>query len=330
MEIVVKKLKEVNCFKITLFLIKLIFVLTATITPGQAVMDGKPSYTAEMTTAYRAIAAKDPDEKIRNPDSLAEKFVSEEFWFYTYYSRDYAASMRWIKKYKIATYYYVNARTKHIDALVKKAVKNGVTQIVNLGAGLDSRAYRFRDEMPDVIFFEMDLPAVIAQKQQRLQEIFGSIPPYVAYVPIDFNKQSIEKELKKAGYDPKKKTFFIWEGVTYYITANAVESTLNFIADSSCSGSTVVFDYIPEEAFGGDETKYPGYKRYAGFVRVKGEPFVFGIPGNNAEGYVKERGFKSLSDLGPADLVKKYLIRSDGTVDGRPNSFFRIIHAQVP
>jgi len=64
--------------------------------------------------------------------------------------------------------------------------------------------------------------------------------------------QKIEDAMGKAGYDPKKVTCFIWEGVTYYITGDAVDQTLRFIAARSAPGSTVVFDYIPEPAIKGE------------------------------------------------------------------------------
>ena len=86
----------------------------------------------------------------------------------------------------------------------------------------------------------------------------GHVPDDVVYVPIDFNTQNIPDELKKAGYDPGHKTFFIWEGVTMYISADAVDSTLRFIATGSAPGSSVVFDYMPLGAIQGDFEKLPG------------------------------------------------------------------------
>jgi methyltransferase (TIGR00027 family) len=216
-----------------------------------------------------------------------------------------------------------------MDSSLRQAVGDGAAQVVNLGAGYDSRAYRFRDVMPNVQFFEIDLPAMIHEKKRRLKEIFGQVPDYVAYVPIDFNIQNIPDELKKAGYDRHKKTFFIWEGVTMYISAEAVEDTLAFIA-ASAPGSSVIFDYMPLGAVQGDFKKYPDVRGLSFWVAYRGEPFIFGIPEGKGVVYVEQRGLSVLSDLGPKELEAKYLTRSDGNLDGPCTSAFRIMHATVP
>ncbi len=288
------------------------------------------SITAEGVAAARAIFAQHPDPKVRNDDYLAMKLVAPEYWHYSLMKPDYKTGVLVTKTFRFDTNYYVNARTKHMDALLKQAADDGATQVVNLGVGYDSRAYRFRDAMPKAQFFEIDLPAMIEEKKRRLKLALGKVPDYVAYVPIDFNTQNIPDELKKAGYDPGQKTFFIWEGVTYYISREAVDSTLRFIATQSAPGSSVVFDYMPLGVIKGDFKTYPDARRLSFWVAYRGEPFVFGIPEGESVSYVSKRGLKVLSDLKPKDLEEKYLTRSDGTLDGPCTSAFRIMHAVVP
>jgi len=299
---------------------------------SSAVRPGKVSFTAEITTAQRAVAAMHPDEKLRNPDYLAEKFVSDECWHYYHYSRDFKTSMTFIKTFRVGTYYYTNARTKHIDRLFQEAAKDGLEQVLVLGAGFDSRAYRFQKHLPKVKFFEMDLPATIAQKQATVIKIFGKAPRNVVYVPIDFNTQDIGAALKAKGYLPKRKTFIIWEGVTYYIAAQAVDKTLRFIASHSAPGSTVVFDYMPDPAVKGDYKKYPAVRRAAFRLALAGEPLLSGLPeGSGAvNGYINERGLEVISDVGSQELTQMYLIGSDGKPDGKPPGHFRIVYAKVP
>ena len=185
----------------------------ALITPATwAVESGMLSITAEGVTAARAIFAQHPDKKVRNDDYLAMKMVAPEYWHYSVMNPDYDIGVLVTRTFRIYTNYYVNARTQHMDALLKQAAEDGATQVVNLGAGYDSRAYRFRDAMPAVRFFEIDLPAMIQEKKRRVELALGQLPGDVVYVPIDFNTQNIPGELKKAGYDPGRKTFFIWEG----------------------------------------------------------------------------------------------------------------------
>ncbi len=290
----------------------------------------KASRSAEVVVAWRAIAAHDPDERVRNPDYLAEKFIGPGFLETIGLSSDFELSRKLLKARGIFTYYYVNARTHYIDTILKKMASEGVKQVVILGAGYDSRAYRFRKIFPDLKFLEVDLPATQAQKKERLTEIFGSPPDWVAYAPIDFNTQRLEDVLKEAGYDSTKKTFFVWEGVTYFITEGGVDSTLRFIAQHSAPGSSVVFDYMHRSVIDGDFSEYPEARKLFAVMAKKGEPYIFGIPEGEAEGFVNQRGLEVLSDLGADELTKRYLLPSDGTADAPTARFVRIIHAAVP
>src|SRR5215813_13947300 len=127
---------------------------------------GKVSVTAEAVCALRAAAARHPDPKVRNPDYLAERFVDEAFWRASPYRGDPERARH------NPIFFDVNARTHHVDALLVEALSRGATQVVNLGAGFDSRAYRFRDRFPQVRFFELDLPATSAAKRERVVKIF--------------------------------------------------------------------------------------------------------------------------------------------------------------
>ena len=290
----------------------------------------RPSRSAQAVAAFRAIGAHDPDEKIRNPDYLAEKFIGAGFLETIGLSSDFEISRKLLKIRGNFAYYYVNARTHHIDTLLRKVVSEGVKQVVILGAGHDSRAYRFRKAFPNVKFFEVDLPATQAQKKKRLAEIFGSPPDWVGYAPIDFNTQSLEEVLKEAGYDTAKKTFFVWEGVTFFITEGDVDSTLRFIVQHSAPGSSVVFDYMPRSVIDGDFSRYHEAQWLFQMMAAQGEPYIFGIPEGEAEDFVNQRGLEVLSDLGPDELTKRYLVRSDGSIDGPTARFIRIMHASVP
>jgi methyltransferase (TIGR00027 family) len=323
-------LNKIDSKRFRIGLVTSLLVLILSYPAAWAVESGMLSITAEGVTAARAIFAQHPDPKVRNDDYLAMKMVAPEYWHYSLMKPDYKTGVLVTKTFRFDTNYYVNARTKHMDALLKEAAKDGATQVVNLGAGYDSRAYRFRDIMPKAHFFEIDLPAMIEEKKRRLKVALGYVPDDVAYVPIDFNTQNIPDELKKAGYGPDRKTFFIWEGVTMYISAEAVDSTLRFIATQSAPGSSVVFDYMPLGAIQGDYKKYPDIRRLAFWVAYRGEPFVFGIKAGESVAYVSKRGLKVMSDLNPKDLEKRYLTRSDGTLDGPCTSAFRIMHARVP
>ncbi|HVO67890.1 MAG TPA: SAM-dependent methyltransferase [Syntrophales bacterium] len=292
------------------------------------------SQTAEAFAMFRAIASMDPDKKINNNDVFAEKFVPlvEKCNLYLkaqIVRKDFAQLKRIIKINHASPYFYANARAKHGDAILTDALKNGTTQVIILGAGYASHAYRFHGAAPDVKFFEVDLPEIQVDKIKKVNEIFGKLPDWVTYCPIDFQTQTLEIELKKAGYDESKKSHFIWEGVTYFIGAAAVGSTLQFIADHSAPGSSVVFDYLLRPVIEGD-FRYYGASMAVGWVTIMGEPYIFGIHDGEVESFINQKGLSLISDLGPPELTQKYLIRSNGKEDGRMMGHFRIAYAKVP
>ena len=285
---------------------------------------GRVSTTAESVCVLRAVAAKHPDPKIRNPDYLAEKFVSEEFWRTSPF-RTYPDRAR-----HNPNYFWVNARTHHMDAVLMQALSTGATQVVNLGAGFDSRAYRFRERFPNVRFFELDLPAMIDAKRQRVVKIFGALPDRVVLVPTDFTARPLDVVLREAGYDHTQRTFFIWEGVTMYLPEAANLSTLRFIRSGSAPGSSVIYDYVLDATLRPDGGGLYGAKSTAAYLASVGEPLLTGWSQRQAADIATREGLVVVSDVGPAELTARYLIGSDGQPDGMMGEFPRIIHVRVP
>jgi len=295
-----------------------------------AVEPEQVSWTAEGVAAMRAIAAQHPDPKIRCPDDLAGRFVSAEFYRYSPFAPDYETSIKVVRAYRAGTYYSLNARTHYIDGVLEQMAEKGLTQVVSLGAGLDTRAYRFSDRFPNIRFFEMDLPATSGFKKRKVIEVLGALPESVAYVSIDFNKETIDAALKRAGWDPSRKTYFIWEGCTYYISKEAVDDTLAFFARSTAPGSMAVFDYVPDSVIAGDFSRYPAAKFTMVRCEVAGEPWTFGFPEGSPDRYVNKLGLTVVEDLGAEELKERFLIGSNGKPDGDPARYFRIMLVSVP
>jgi methyltransferase (TIGR00027 family) len=304
-------------------------VLSISIPSSQALKPGEVSLVAEMQTGFRAIAAMDPDEKIRNPDYLAEKFLTPNFWFFGPLVKDYKKSRAFIKFYRGSRYYTINALTWHVDNILKDISEKNLEQVVNIGAGFDSRPYRFGKQMPNVHFFELDQPATLALKIEMVKNEFGRLPAGVSYIPVNYRTQYIFDSLKRAGYDENKKTLFIWEGATPQTDREVVEYTLEYIAKHSAPGSEVVFDYICDEVVRGDYSKYRGARFMAVRLSANGETLKFGIPEGHSREFITQHGLKVISDLGSKELAKRYLVRSDGSIDGSPTAFVRVMHAKV-
>ncbi len=162
------------------------------------------------------------------------------------------------------------ARTTFYDAALERHIGK-IRQLVILGAGFDTRAYRL-PRSSQVRCFEVDTPKTQEFKQRMLRKA-GVDASEVAYVPADFLKDDWLEKLLEAGFDPTKPSFFLWESVTMYLDREAVEGTLRKIAGTA-AGVVVAFDYFSAEII---ESKSL-YMRYArAIINATGEPWVFGI-----------------------------------------------------
>ncbi len=288
----------------------------------------KPKYTAEAVAAWRAIGAQEKDQCIRNPDFLAGKFLGPKFWLITRVAPLVKLAMRFVPHILPGSYYFLTARTKHIDATLKQVIDQGVEQLVILGAGYDSRAYRFRDMLKEVRVFEVDLPETQARKKRKLINLLGSLPEWVEFIAMDFNTERLDSRLLESNYDPLRKSFFIWEGVCPYVSPEAVDQILSFVAHRSGAGSSIIFDYIYHSVVEGT-CDYYGARTVARSVARHGEPYIFGIPEGTAAQFLAQRGYALVADFGPEKLESTYLIGENGKLSGRVLGYVSTAHAIV-
>ncbi|MDD3135510.1 MAG: class I SAM-dependent methyltransferase [Methanoregula sp.] len=196
-------------------------------------------------------------------------------------------------------------RVRYFDDIVKKAVDSGCEQLVILGAGYDTRAYRIAGIKEKVRVFEVDHPDTQSRKITRITEIFGTLPDHVVYVPIDFEKQNLAQQLKTSGYSPSKKTLFVMEGLVCYIDENAVKATLSFIVNNSGTGSVVLFDYFPESVVNGTCIQEVGKNMRTRAIEY-GEPFRFGIREGTVTAFLEDKGFYHIHSVNCADVKNTY------------------------
>lgn len=143
--------------------------------------------------------------------------------------------------------HYVPLRTRAIDDALRDAVRGGATQLVVLGAGLDNRAYRL-DELATVRAFEIDYPSTQQDKVARLDALPSKPVPTaksLVRVPVDFERDRLDRALLAAGFDPAARTFWIWEGVVVYLTREAISGTLAAVSALSAPGSRIALTYTP-------------------------------------------------------------------------------------
>ena len=120
--------------------------------------------------------------------------------------------------------------------LFSQALKQGFDQVAIFGAGLDSRALRFQEINQGTKIFELDAPITQQQKLKAYRAKKLNVPNNLIFVPIDFNKENLAEKMEQAGFLTGKKTLFIMEGVTMYLSPEAVDGTFRFISEVSGDG----------------------------------------------------------------------------------------------
>lgn len=223
---------------------------------------------------------------------------------------------------------YVLARTKVFDKVFTQALESDVAQIVLLGAGFDTRALRYAKRNRGTKVFELDVPTTQAPKLDILRRKGVVLPEELVFVSINFNTQSLSEALFRAGYEKGAKSLFLWEGVTMYLTAEAVDATLDFIHDGAAQGSSIAFDYIYTSVLRGENKLY-GEKEIFETVSRAGEGWTFGLEQGEVEQFLDERGFRIAVHYTPSELEALFLRAEDGTMFGRVNGTHCIAIASV-
>jgi methyltransferase (TIGR00027 family) len=214
------------------------------------------------------------------------------------------------------------ARTQWIDKEAAQALRV-VPQLVQLGAGFDSRAFRL-PEAEHVTTFELDFPDTSRAKQAALRQAFGGLPSRVRFVEIDFNRQSLTDALAHAGFVPALPACFIWEGVTNYLTAEAVDGALRQIAQAA-PGSIVLFTYIHRDVLD-RPARFFGAAKTVARLQSYAEPWTFGLHPEELGDYLASRGLQLVEDLSAAEVWQRA---------GRPAAdtcgyeFYRLASARV-
>jgi methyltransferase (TIGR00027 family) len=196
------------------------------------------------------------------------------------------------------------ARTRLIDEVWSQALHDGIRQIVILGAGFDCRAYRM-PETGSAMVFEVDHPTTLAAKLQGLNQTIPVIPANVRFVEIDFNRQSLPGVLAEAGFDDSLPALFVWEGVTNYLTPDAVDSMLRYLG-TRAPGSRVVFTYVDRGALDGS-VYFDGAAEILRDVARLGEPWTSGFSPAELPDFLRGRGLELDRDAGAREYRTQYL-----------------------
>lgn len=273
--------------------------------------------TAEGACALRAAGATLGDPALRSPDHMAADFIAPGLKATALVKVPLLRrAMPWLMERVIpGGFWFELARTHHMDDVLLREVGAGATQVVFLGAGLDSRPYRLCDELAAATLFEVDHPVTAAVKRERLEAIFGAVPEHVRYVHVDFNSEDLAECLGAHGFDRGARSIVIWSGVTPYLEPEGVAETLRWFEAGTGPGSGISFDYLWREMLNGDDS-FHGAAQLRRRVDSGGEPFRFGIPRGETAAFVEGLGLELEEDLGLADAQERLLHGA-----GEPYSF---------
>ena len=265
------------------------------------------SRTAELMAVQRGLESARPPKTRLFEDPLAGSFVSLP-WRIALHAARFPVVRHAIE----ATYDLVGgpgprasaiARTKLIDDLVEQLIPS-VDQIVILGAGYDTRPYRL-DGLSTRAVFEVDHPSTQTVKRSVLRRT-GTATTNVVFVPVDFEIDNLAEALLDAGYAPDRPALFLWEGVTQYLSGDAVDATLSVIRHLAAGESVLVFTYVDRAVIRGALNTFPEADRWLRGVDKRGEPWIFGITPTEAPAFLAERGFHLVDDLSTLQAGARY------------------------
>lgn len=178
-----------------------------------------------------------------------------------------------------------------------------VDAVVILGAGLDTKGYRLARHSA-IPVFEVDLPVNIERKRAVVRRALGTVPASVHLVPVDFEHDDLATELAGHGHRSGHRTFFIWEGVTQYLSAEGVASTFEFLR-SAAPGSRLAFTYVRSDFIDGTN-RYGAESLYRRF-RVRSQLWQFGLDPDRVAGFIEPYGWQLIEQAGPDYLAEHYI-----------------------
>jgi methyltransferase (TIGR00027 family) len=272
-----------------------------------------------VVAAVRAVYGQMPSPLGAGADPLAEQVLP---WPFLVPAQLVAVTDRWqgagsalhriYGTISVGMTFHVALRTRALDAALRESLELGAKQIVVLGAGLDGRAFRLR-ELEGLRVFEVDHPNTQRDKKERLAKAELQPIADVVFVPVDFEKDRLDESLREAGLSSTIPSFWIWEGVTVYLTPDAVRSTLLAIASSSAPGSRVALTYArppSQSAASSRPLIYRGMRALVHFgsavLGTIGEAVRGFLQSPELEALANETGFRVVSDENAADWAARY------------------------
>jgi methyltransferase (TIGR00027 family) len=220
--------------------------------------------------------------------------------------------------------WFIASRSRVAEDALAMAVDGGTTQLVVLGAGLDTLAYR-TPLAGRLRIFEVDHPATQARKREMLTAAAIDVPETLSFVAVDFEREQLSERLQAAGFKPAERSFFSWLGVVPYLTEAAIYSTLGFIGQLP-GGAEVVFDYVNPATSIPAAAGRTAHQALAARVAAVGERFQGYLDTASLCAKMSAAGFRHVDDIGPAELAARFFPESERSAPTRGG---HIMHAST-
>ena len=269
---------------------------------------GDPSRTAEFVALFRALESRMPTDRRLFVDPYAHAFLGPRLGAVLALTRVPVTGglvVRVIDRGWPGARVGIVVRTRFIDDAFVAALADGIDQIVILGSGFDTRAYRLPG-LERARVCEIDAPATLQIKRMRMEALLGQLPPHVSMGAMDFERDDLGAALSRTEFRARAPTLFVWEGVTSYLSAAAVDAMVRHLATLAAPRSRLVFTYLDRSTLEG-RSDVPGARATIATVRHAGEPFRFGFDPAELPAYLDQRGFELLEDFSTAELAVRYL-----------------------
>ena len=203
---------------------------------------------------------------------------------------------------------FVAMRSRFAEDAAKRALARGVRQIVVLGAGLDTFAYRL-EPVEGLSVYEVDHPATQAEKRRRLAAAAIAPGPHVVFASCDFERQGFVAALAAAGFATAAPAFFLWLGVAPYLSEAAILANFAAIAGLP-GGAEVAFDYANPSQTIDDPVTRATHEELARRVAEAGEPLRSFFDTSALYARLSDLGLPIVEDLGPAEIAARYFPNS--------------------
>jgi methyltransferase (TIGR00027 family) len=218
---------------------------------------------------------------------------------------------------------FTTARSRIAEDALATAVERGFRQVVILGAGLDTFALRNPHVARQIRIYEVDHPATQAWKCQRLAEVKIPLPPWLIFVPVDFEREDVGEKLVAAGFQQDLPAFFTWLGVVPYLTLDAIGCILDYVA--SIQNSELVFDYMePPDAFSG-EMRELVTKRTEQLEKMN-ERWVSRFEPGGIREILRSHGFSAIEDIHFEQIKSRFGRAVQGLAPGHAG--LHVVHAK--